>query len=203
MRSLRQNAWSVSHDAERIKECNDRNSVNKQKQNKKKGKSMKTTRINTPARLTGLVIALALFAGVAGEVKAQYKAVGDDGIAASPRLRQMLNDRKGSAATVSPTVASMPCPKCKDVWVTSVDSFAKPAKVMMSGFKPTVSTVKHLCAGCETSIVRKGHGKQGKDEIVHVCRDGGAESLACCTTKKGSEVVTKGMEKKFEIAPLK
>src|SRR6266581_4729443 len=41
--------------------------------------------------------ALALFAS-AGQIQAQSQAVGDDGIAASPKVRQMLNERKASAA---------------------------------------------------------------------------------------------------------
>jgi len=37
--------------------------------------------------------AAALFS-LAGNVQAQYQAIGDDGIAASPRLRALLNERK-------------------------------------------------------------------------------------------------------------
>ncbi|SRR6266446_1056570 len=37
--------------------------------------------------------AIALFAS-AGQSRAQYQAVGDDGIAASPKVRVMLNERK-------------------------------------------------------------------------------------------------------------
>ena len=89
----------------------------------------------------------------------------------------------------------MTCPKCKDVWVTHVDTFAKPAKVAESQFKPTVSMATHLCPSCETTIVRKGHGKQGKDEIVHVCKKCGSKDAFCCVLKKGS-IPTKGMEEK-------
>ena len=43
------------------------------------------------------------------QAKAQYRAVGDDGIAASPKVRQMLNARARSAATTqaAPAVASV------------------------------------------------------------------------------------------------
>ena len=47
-------------------------------------------------RLLIAAAALALFAS-AGQIKAQSQAVGDDGIAASPKVRQMLNKRKASA----------------------------------------------------------------------------------------------------------
>ena len=41
--------------------------------------------------------AVALFAS-AGQIQAQYQAVGDDGIAASPKVRQVLNERKARAS---------------------------------------------------------------------------------------------------------
>ena len=48
-------------------------------------------------RLLIAAAALALFAS-AGQIKAQSQAVGDDGIAASPKVRQMLNERKARHA---------------------------------------------------------------------------------------------------------
>jgi hypothetical protein len=48
-------------------------------------------------RLLIAAAALALFAS-AGQIKAQSQAVGDDGIAASPKVRQVLNERKARAA---------------------------------------------------------------------------------------------------------
>jgi len=55
---------------------------------------------NTNRFLIGAA-ALALLAS-AGQANAQYQAVGDDGIAASPKLRQMLNEQK--ARTAMPAV---------------------------------------------------------------------------------------------------
>jgi len=50
--------------------------------------------------------AIALFAS-AGQVYAQYQAFGDDGIAASPKVRQMLEERKArSAPVVAPEVTT-------------------------------------------------------------------------------------------------
>ena len=46
-------------------------------------------------RLTILASA-ALVLGWAVQAKAQYQAVGDDGIAASPKLRQILSERKAN-----------------------------------------------------------------------------------------------------------
>lgn len=48
-------------------------------------------------RLLIAAAALALFVS-AGQSQAQYRAVGDDGIAASPKVRQMLNEQKARAA---------------------------------------------------------------------------------------------------------
>src|SRR5207244_9205194 len=48
-------------------------------------------------RLLIAAAALALFAS-ASQIKAQSQAVGDDGIAASPKVRQMLNEWKARAA---------------------------------------------------------------------------------------------------------
>jgi hypothetical protein len=49
----------------------------------------------------------------------------------------------------------------------------------------------------------EGQGKGKHDVVTHKCGACGAEALACCNTRKGSKVATIGMEKKFEIAPLK
>src|SRR5436309_2398213 len=51
-------------------------------------------------RLVVLAGAILLLAS-AGQSKAQYQAVGDDGIAASPKVRQMLNERKARLAASS------------------------------------------------------------------------------------------------------
>ena len=45
-----------------------------------------------------------------GQARAQYRAVGDDGIAASPKVRQMLNERRAAAQAAeagSTSVASV------------------------------------------------------------------------------------------------
>src|SRR5256885_1240913 len=41
-----------------------------------------------------------MFLAWAGQSQAQYEAVGDDGIAASPKFRQMLNERKAMQSAV-------------------------------------------------------------------------------------------------------
>jgi hypothetical protein len=62
--------------------------------------------------LNNILFAAALAASfsLAGNASAQYKATGDDGITASPRARQIINERKAAAtaytATPAPATAS-------------------------------------------------------------------------------------------------
>ncbi len=61
-------------------------------------------------RLLVAAVALALFVS-AGQIKAQ--AVSDDGIAASPKVRQMLNERKASGATPQQVTINQIVPQTK------------------------------------------------------------------------------------------
>lgn len=156
---------------------------------------MKRTNNILIAALAG--IALSLFAG---SVQAQYKPVGDDGIAASPKLRQQLDEykRNHSPAPAPAEIAKMPCAKCEDKVTTRVDYSARGAN------KPTIRVVTHQCEGCGTDWSIVGHGKAKQSVATHKCTSCGAETLACCNTSKDSTVATKGMEKKdVEVAPLK
>ncbi len=158
---------------------------------------MKTTNKTLIAALAGI----ALFAA---PVQAQYKAVGDDGIAASPKVRAQLNERKARLNTATPALASMACPKCKDEWVTLPNRQAKPAQFLLSRGVPTTKVARHLCASCDTTITVEGLSKATRHNVVtHQCTSCGAQTLACCNTSKGGDVATKGMEKSIEIAPLK
>ncbi len=148
---------------------------------------MKTTNRTLIATLAG--IALLSFAG---PVQAQYKPAGDDGIAASPKVRQMLNEiktREQAEALKPGDAIAMVCAKCKSVMIHNVTTDKGHIKVMTIG-------EKHLCPGCNTYIKVAGGGKQGaKDEVKHVCEKCGEDSVFCCATKPGSGS-TKGMEKK-------
>jgi hypothetical protein len=157
---------------------------------KEKGKSMKTTRINTAARFTGLAIALAFFAGVAGEVRAQEKGDG------AKKLLQL----SGRSITPKPEPSDykpMSCAMCKDALSKRVDWTARGAN------KPTIVVAQHLCDGCGVDWTTSGHGKAKVAVATHKCTSCGAESLACCSTSKSGVAATKGMEKKFEVAPVK
>lgn len=148
------------------------------------------------AALTGI----ALFS-LAGSVQAQYKPTGDDGITASPRLRQQLDEykRNHTPAPAPAEIAQMPCAKCKDKVTSRIDYSARGAN------KPAIRVVTHLCKGCGTDWAVVGHGKAKQSVATHKCTGCGSENLACCNTSKGSDVATKGMEKakSFDVAPLK
>lgn len=147
--------------------------------------------INKLVRLSVAVSVMALFAGFAAETQAQNGAKGG-----ATKLLEF------SGGSIKPKVAvsdyqPMPCAKCKDEATRRVDWSARGAN------KPTILVSKHLCEGCGTTISVSGHGKAKQDLVTHKCTSCGAESLACCNTKKSREIATKGMEKKLEVAPLK
>ena len=157
---------------------------------------MKGTNNILIAALAG--IALSLFASSA---QAQYNASSDDGIVASPKHRQALDEYKRNH-TPTPVPAESPqmaCAMCKDKVTSRIDYSARGAN------KPTIRVVTHLCESCGTDWAVVGHGKAKQSVASHKCTSCGAESLACCDTSKGSNVATKGMEKakNFEVAPLK
>jgi len=147
---------------------------------------MQTTKTTLIATLAG--IALLSFAGSA---QAQYKAVGEDRIAASPKVRQMLNEiktREQAEALKPGDTMAMVCAKCKSVMIHNVTTEKGHIKVMTVG-------EKHLCPGCESTITVVGAGKQAKNEVKHTCDKCGDDSVFCCATKPGTGA-TKGMEKK-------
>lgn len=158
---------------------------------------MKTERNRTMGRWAGMIIVLALFAGTASDVKAQK------GAGAAKLLE--LNSRSVTPKTEPNDSKPMSCSKCKDVWVTQADKEMKGfgAKTLVSQGTPTIKVAKHLCGGCGSDWATVGEGKARHVVAAHKCTSCAAESLACCNTKKGSDLATKGMEKKFEIAPLK
>ena len=141
---------------------------------------MKTNRINTLGRLTGMTIALAVFAGIGGLANAQEK-----GATRLLRMTGSLVEPKSAPSNHK----SMSCAKCKDEYVRRVDWTARGAN------KPTVTVVRHGCEGCGNTWVVSGHGKAKTNEAVHKCTSCGEASLACCATTKDAKA-TKGMEKK-------
>jgi len=146
------------------------------------------TRFTKAARMTGLAAALLLLGILAGTVR---------GADVTAKGGATLLMRPAPPAPASERVA-MSCPKCTSEWVTRTE-------VTTKGTTPVVATYeKHGCSGCATTIATSGFGKAKTEVTSHKCTGCGAESVACCNTKKSIDVATKGMEKKnFEIAPVK
>ncbi len=167
--------------------------------------------IRNLAVIIGVIIATSTLTthaqgGAASLLKSQgYKATGDDGITDSPKYRQFLNDwnhNHGHTPAVA-EVAKMPCAKCTDLVtnVPDVTSKGLGARALKSQGVPTKTVMRHQCPGCgvDWKIVGVGKGKHASP--THKCAACGSENLACCNTT--SDVATKGMETKSEIAPLK
>jgi len=126
---------------------------------------MKTVSTIKLVRVSGIAIAVALFAVLAGEVKAEIAFKGG------------ATQLTGRAAPVTSAYKAMGCAKCKDQFVTRKDVTARGAN------KPDVTVARHLCAGCDTAMTTVGQGK-GKHEVVtHKCAAGAPD---CCSTKSGS-----------------
>lgn len=67
--------------------------------------------MKTTAKILVSAFSAAALFSLASNAQAQYKAVGDDGITASPRLRQILNERRmAGQATPSSDRAVKPYP---------------------------------------------------------------------------------------------
>jgi|SRR6185437_241211 len=124
--------------------------------------------MKTTTTLIAAIAGMALFAGAA---YAQYKATGDDGITASPKLREMIT---ASTISAQPAAAEHNCTMCKDQYTSRVDQTAKGV------IKPTVLVAKHLCPGCETTVSLRGQGKAAQNLVTHTCT---AKSASCCATE--------------------
>jgi hypothetical protein len=122
---------------------------------------------------TTLVTLLAAFGLVsfAGSTYAQNSGQQTDGITASPKHREMIDQRKSPSAR--PVTSEMACPKCRNEVTTRVDWTARGAN------KPQVKVVKHLCPTCDTKVTTSGHGKAAKTTVEHTCAEETAVA-ACC-----------------------
>lgn len=83
---------------------------------------------------------------------------------------------------------TMVCTKCKSVMLHNVTTEKGHIKIMTVG-------EKHLCPGCKSTIEVVGTGKGAHDQVKHVCKACGDDSVFCCATKPGTGA-TPGMEKK-------
>lgn len=152
---------------------NENTSPNNEK-TRKKDKNMKTNR-SPKIALAAVALAALAFASTAS---AQYKPVGDDGIAASPKVRQMLNERKASTATAVAAAPAMACPKCADMLTTEVNRQAKGGQVLAG--TATEKVAKHACTACETKLTVVGEGKAKHTVATHKCDADVPNPTTCC-----------------------
>jgi hypothetical protein len=157
---------------------------------------MKTSRVNTLSAVAYLIALLAL------STTAAFGQVPERGSAKGGAMLLM----KRSPVIEPSDYQPMTCPKCKNTTVAVRDN--KPtkgaaAKAQLAQGVPTKLVSRHECEGCGNEWKSTGHGKAKVSIAVHKCTSCGSEMAACCNTKKGSQVATKGMEKDFKVAPLK
>jgi hypothetical protein len=147
---------------------------------RKKDTNMKTTRISAMFRPSSLALAAIAVLALASAANAQYKPVGDDGIAASPKVRQMLNESKASTAIATAAVPAMICPKCADVRVAEINRQARGAELLAGATK---IVTRHTCAGCEVKWTVVGEGKGKHSVPTHKCTADVPNNLVCCAPK--------------------
>ena len=120
-----------------------------------------TTNRTLKSWMIGSTLALAVAVGFIGSVQAQYKPTGADGITASPRGRQALEESRRAGAPLS--AKPMACVSCDDKLVARVDHSAR---------GPNQSTDKvalHLCTTCVTTAKATGVGKAQVEVANHGC----------------------------------
>lgn len=128
-------------------------------------------------------LALMLGAAIAADTKGSAKGGASELMQLKP-----IKTAEDVAALKSGDQVVMACPKCKSMYVTRVVKENKPGKSYEIG------ATEHLCPGCGNKITITGHGKAGKEEITHVCKECGSKDAFCCVLKEGAGP-TKGMEK--------
>ena len=129
---------------------------------------------------TNLLATVAAALTIATAAYAQYKPVGDDGVAASPKVRQVLNERQASVASSLAAAPAMACPKCADIRIAKISPQAKGAEIL-TGTKQV--TYLHACTGCDTKLTLVGQGKAKHTVATHTCSMEAASTPGCCTSK--------------------
>ncbi|HEV2210721.1 MAG TPA: hypothetical protein VG167_18255 [Verrucomicrobiae bacterium] len=134
---------------------------------------------NHSSKIALAVLALAALV-LAGNATAQYIPAGHHGIAASPKVRQMLNQPKASPAPSPAMLPLMACPKCSDVLTTQVNRQVKAGQVLAKS--ATQKVPWHTCTACETKLTLAGEDKARHTLATHKCAAGAPNPAACCAT---------------------
>ena len=148
----------------------------------RKARTATTMKTKTTLIVTVTAIALSLSAGV---VQAQYKTVGDDGVAASPKLRERLDEykRNHTPAPAPARTEAMLCAKCTDFTfaVRDLEPKGLGARTLMAGGPPMKWITSHNCRGCGTKWTITGVGKAKQAVAIHTCT--ATADASCCKTK--------------------
>lgn len=108
---------------------------------------------------------------------AQLRSITNDSTAASPKVRQMLNEQKAPAPAATP---AMVCGKCADVRTAKLSPQTKGAEIL-TGAKQV--TFLHSCTGCEIRLAVAGEGKAKHQVVIHKCSLDIPNAGACCAGK--------------------
>ena len=136
---------------------------------------MKTTRTTVQTALTALAVAALVTVPIAAS--AQQKG---EGASKLKKLSRIESPTDADAIQAGDMIV-MSCPKCKDTWVSVVETTFKGANTD----NQTLAKV-HQCPACGTERVTTGHGKAKETTYVHVCKACGSEDVNCCVMKKGA-----------------
>jgi len=136
----------------------------------KTGNSISITR--TASLALGLAALLALPSYGVAQVKGAEKLLKLNRIQSPADVQQV---QAGDRVVMS-------CPKCKDIWVKTVEPTFKATHP-----KETHLVREHQCPGCGSQKVIQGHGKTKTTTLVHVCTACGSQDANCCVMRKGGE----------------
>ena len=135
--------------------------------------------------LSTIILAVAAVAWLPGSARAEdMKPM--KGAEHLMMLKAITTPEQADALQPGDTIA-MACPKCKTIIVETVTTETK------GHVKLTTPGEKHLCSGCQTTIVTVGTGKNAHNELKHVCNACGSDLVFCCATS-AKAAPTKGME---------
>lgn len=143
-----------------------------------------TTQICKWVSLSTIILAVAAATWLPGSARAEdMKPM--KGAEHLMMLNSITTPEQVEALKPGDTIA-MACPKCKTIIVEKVTTEKGHIKLVTPG-------ENHLCSGCNTYIVTVGVGKNAKNELKHVCKACGSDSVFCCATSPEAKP-TKGME---------
>jgi hypothetical protein len=148
---------------------------------------MKTTkRTCNYLTLSTIILAVAAVAWLPGTARAEDMQP-MKGAEHMMMLNAITTPEQAEALKPGDTIA-MACLKCKTIIVEKVTT-------EKGHIKMTTPGEKHLCSGCQTTIVTIGMGKNAHNELKHVCNTCGSDLVFCCATSTNAPP-TKGMEDK-------